>query len=142
MTDRVFGFDGFAGRWRLTRQIDDRKARQIGGMEGEAAFVRDGQGYLYSETGVLRLPDQPPLTATRRYIWAELPGMVEVRFADGRVFHRFELGKLTAEATHDCPPDMYQVCYDFNAWPAWQSEWRVKGPRKDYIMVSNYTEIR
>ena len=107
----------------MTRQIDDRKARQIGGMEGEAAFVRDGQGYLYSETGVLRLPDQPPLTATRRYIWAELPGMVEVRFADGRVFHRFELGKLTAEATHDCPPDMYHVCYDFNAWPGWQSEW-------------------
>ena len=39
---------------------------------------------------------------------------------------------------HDCPPDSYRVRYDFRAWPRWQAEWRVTGPRKDYGIVSRF----
>jgi len=33
---------------------------------------------------------------------------------------------------------MYHVAYDFSRWPEWQSEWRVKGPRKDAVITSRF----
>ena len=42
-------------------------------------------------------------------------------------------------ADHWCDPDTYKVRYDFREWPLWRAEWRVTGPRKDYVMRSVYT---
>ena len=64
---------------------------------------------------------------------------IAVFFADGRAFHRFVPAADTVEADHWCDPDTYKVRYDFSRWPVWQAEWRVTGPRKDYVMQSVYT---
>jgi hypothetical protein len=127
----------FEGRWRLQRRIEDA-ARGEMSMEGEAVLARSGHRLVYSETGELMIPGQRPLTATQRYIWQERSDWVAIRFSDGRPFHGFPLGVARAEAVHLCDPDRYQVSYDFSVWPDWSSEWRVTGPRKDYVMRSSY----
>lgn len=132
----------FAGRWSLTRQIDDRQAGQAAQFEGQAAFTWQEEALLLTETGHLRLPGQTPLLAERRYIWQiGAPGQIAVRFADGRAFHSFALRSATARADHWCDPDRYEVRYDFSAWPDWRSHWTVCGPRKDYCMTSLYRRL-
>ena len=82
------------------------------------------------------------MQATRRYLWRDGgAGTIDVLFEDGRFFHRFDAEDPAPGASHDCAPDSYRVRYDFRAWPRWQAEWRVTGPRKDYAMVSRYRPL-
>jgi hypothetical protein len=124
----------FEGRWAVSREIADTKGAD-GQFAGEALFTREGAGLRYVETGVLRV-GAAQMQAERQYTWTSGAG-IEVWFEDGRFFHRFDLAE-TAAAAHDCPPDWYEVSYNFGAWPAWSSRWRVPGPRKDYVMTSRY----
>ena len=128
----------FEGAWRLTRRIEDRLAGQTGHLEGVARFTRDADGLIYSETGTLRLPDQPEMQAERRYLWREAGTRIEVFFEDDRPFHAFDPADPRPAAEHWCDPNSYAVRYDFSAWPDWSSEWQVTGPRKDYMMHSQY----
>jgi hypothetical protein len=94
-----------------------------------------GQGAYVEETA-LTLPDRTVLNGTRTYLWTEVEGGIDVRFDDGRPFHTI---RFTAPAdNHWCDPDTYTVTYDFDAFPNWTSVWAVKGPRKDYRMVTRY----
>lgn len=102
-----------------------------------AAFRADAAGLTYVERGTLRMPGQPEMQAERRYLWRETAAGLCVLFDDGRPFHRIPRG-LRVAASHDCPPDRYGVRYDFFAWPDWQAEWTVRGPRKDYTMRSRF----
>jgi hypothetical protein len=128
----------FAGAWQMDRRIDDRMTGRIGTVTGIAVFHRSRDGLLYQEEGILRLPGQPDLTARQSYLWRADGDGIEVRFADGRSFHRFALGRPTATARHDCAPDTYAVTYDLAQWPDWASTWNVTGPRKDYAMITRY----
>lgn len=132
------GLSDFEGRWRITRRIEDAKAGGTGVFEGMAVYAPDGDGLRYDEVGELRLPDGPGMKATRRYLWREGDGALEVFFEDGRDFHRIDLSAPVATAFHDCPPDWYEVSYNFTHWPEWRAIWRVRGPRKDYTMISDY----
>lgn len=125
----------FEGLWRLERRIEDRLGPG-GLMTGEARLTPDAEGLVYDETGALRLGDGAPFAATQRYLWRESGDGIELRFADGRFFHRFALAR--PEAEHPCGADLYKVRYDFAAWPDWRAEWRVTGPRKDYVMATRY----
>ena len=94
---------------------------------------------MQEEEGWLALPGGgAPLRATRRYLWAADAAWLEVRFEDGRPFHTVPLDVARPEAAHDCAPDVYRVAYDFADWPRWRAVWRVTGPRKDYVMTSDY----
>lgn len=152
---------------RQITEASGRKARFEGRAEfapaGPDSPAADGLvhgGLIYEETGVLHLPDAAPMQASRRYLWRKAgpgPGAgpgIAVYFPDGRFFHAFGVPPEGAaphevaagsgaafsvvEATHWCDPDDYHVRYDFAHWPAWRAEWRVKGPRKDYVMLSEY----
>ncbi len=128
----------FAGTWRVERRISDFLGR-IGGRFDGAAFVSPdgGGGMAYREDGELRLGGAPVARAGRDYLWSEERGRIHVRFADGRAFHDFA-PEEAAEASHFCAPDEYRVVYGFRHWPRWSAAWRVKGPRKDYGMVTLY----
>ena len=76
------------------------------------------------------------MQAERRYLWRE---DLTVWFEDGRFFH--QVPAEGGETGHWCDPDQYDVTYHFNDWPDFQVVWRVKGPAKDYRMVSHYTRI-
>lgn len=127
----------FRGAWLLTREIGDARAGQRARLDGRAVLAEGAGGLVYAEKGRLLLPGQPPLTATRRYLWRAAGARIEIFFEDGRFFHAIAPGPAP-EAVHHCPPDRYSVAYDFAAWPRWSSRWHVAGPRKDYVMVSHY----
>lgn len=133
----------FAGLWRLSRRIADRRGKTEGRFEGQARLAPgpDGAaGLVYVEEGKLFLGDAAPLAATRRLLWQPAAdGGIAVAFADGRPFHRIRPGGLMPVDTHVCGADLYQVEYDFRDWPAWGVTWRVVGPRKDYSLQSRYS---
>ncbi len=129
----------FAGDWIIERRIEDVRVGRAGRLEGVARFAAGAEGLLYAEEGLLTLGNGPGVTAARRYLWRDAgANAIEVLFEDGRFFHRFNADEAVAGAVHDCPPDQYHVRYDFARWPRWQAEWRVRGPRKDYAMVTAY----
>ncbi|MBP7241379.1 DUF6314 family protein [Amaricoccus sp.] len=129
----------FEGAWELARDIADARSGQRGRFVGRARFIPTPEGLRYREEGELTLGDGPGITATRDYLWrAGADGAIEVLFADGRLFHSFHPADPAPTAEHECPPDLYRARYDFAAWPCWQVEWRVSGPRKDYDMVSRF----
>ncbi|MCO8145383.1 DUF6314 family protein [Rhodovulum tesquicola] len=132
--------EAFAGEWRLDRVIEDARAGHAARFEGRAVFAPGKAGLVQAETGRLHLPGHAPMTAERRYLWRQGASGIEVFFEDGRFFHAIAPGPH-AQALHDCPPDRYEVGYDFARWPDWSSLWRVTGPRKDYAMRSVYTRL-
>lgn len=128
----------FEGVWRLERGIEDFRGGTPGRFAGEARFIRDAAGLVYAETGTLVLGGAAPVPASRSYLWREAGGAIELRFAGGGFFHRFDRHAAAPEAEHLCAPDRYRVRYDFARWPLWSAVWRVSGPRKDYAMASAY----
>ncbi|MBD3624394.1 MAG: hypothetical protein HUJ24_03245 [Rhodobacteraceae bacterium] len=127
----------FRGLWTLTRRIEDARAGEVLHLTGTATFIEDPHGLICDEKGALVREGHPPMTATRRYLWRQDGRLIRVLFADGRPFHAFVPGPR-AKAEHDCAPDTYAVEYDFSDWPDWRAVWTVGGPRKDYVMRSDY----
>lgn len=127
----------FMGIWSIERRIDDRHGGTWMQFSGQADFNHSGEGLAYVEHGRLTMPGQPEMLAERRFFWRAEPHGIAVIFDDGRPFHVIETG-LHPAARHDCAPDVYQVHYDFAAWPEWRAVWDVTGPRKAYRMVSAY----
>lgn len=124
------------GDWDLSRVIrhgDGREDR----FAGRAVFARANGGLVLTERGQLSVGGQS-FEAEQRTLWAEGDGALEVSFADGRAFHAVTLGEPAPTAVHLCDPDHYEVTYDFADWPLWRAIWRVTGPRKDYVMRSEY----
>jgi Family of unknown function (DUF6314) len=128
----------FLGSWSFERSIRDPNGAETGQTSGTVTLSGDANSAVYAESGTLILPGQPPMKATRRYLWYAAPSAILVTFDDGRAFHTIDLGGQSAMATHWCDPDDYAVAYDFSDWPLWSSDWRVKGPRKDYRLRTTY----
>lgn len=106
-------------------------------LEGTAHFHRSGPKLVQDETGILTVGQQK-MEAKQRYIWEAAGSQLNVYFADLRPFHSVALNTPTPSAVHLCPPDRYEVAYDFSNWPTWRATWQVEGPRKAYRMTSDY----
>ncbi len=129
----------FAGAWALERVIrhgDGRTDR----LSGTCRFTRSGPRLLQDEDGWLETAEGR-FQATRRYIRAEAGGRLDVHFDDMRPFHSIPLGEERPETVHLCPPDRYQVAYEFSDWPVWRTIWTVEGPRKSYQMESRFSPM-
>lgn len=125
------GLKAFLGEWRLSREIVQGDGMR-GGFEGVASWELEGEGALYVERGTLDF-GAGRFAAERRYRWG---ADLAVYFEDGRLFHH--VPEAGGEVHHWCAPDRYDGVYDFTGWPEWQVRWNVRGPRKDYSMVSRY----
>lgn len=141
MTTLPQGLDEFVGLWRIERRIDDRMLGLSGIFAGTAEFTSDAQGLICSEEGMLSYGSAEPLPATRRYLWRMAGGRVEIRFEDERPLVGFALNTPQPHDRHFCEPDSYDAAFDFARWPEWSSTWKVRGPRKDYRMVSSYFRV-
>ena len=131
--------DAFVGTWSIDRSIEDIAAGRNGTFAGHGTYRREGSILVYEEAGTISFPDYPAMAAQRSYRWRDGgDGSIVVDFADGRFFHRFYADETRPNAAHHCPPDRYQVSYDFSRWPRWNAEWRVLGPRKNYLTVSTF----
>lgn len=129
------------GRWRLARRIlhaDGREDR----FDGQAVFRRSGPRLVHDEEGVLTpATGGAPIRGTRRYVWSQRGDRLEIAFADMRPFHSIPLGVERPGTTYLCPPDRYEVVYDFSRLPDWESRWQVEGPRKAYRMTSRFSRL-
>ena len=135
----VLTHEAFYGRWALARVITHRDGPggcTEGDFEGRAEITPGG---LYTETGTLRMGAQA-FAATRRYRWAPVLGGFDISFDDGRAFHALRFDDPSAR--HWCDPDTYEVAYDFAQMPLWSARWRVRGPRKDYVIITRYSPLR
>lgn len=126
-----------AGVWSLRREIRHNDGR-IDHLTGQCTFTRSGPQLLQEETGWLETK-AGRFQASRRYVWKEAGRQLEVFFEDMRPFHSVQLGVARPETVHLCPPDRYEVAYDFSTWPNWSTVWIVEGPRKGYRMESHFT---
>lgn len=132
--------EDFTGSWQLSRRITDNFADQRGSLAGQADLrVAGAAGLTYDEEGLFQFGQASPIKATRRYHWTFGAGLVTVTFADGAPFHDFRPDGFTYGTEHLCAADLYTVRYDFRAWPKWMVRWDVKGPKKDYIMMTHYS---
>lgn len=122
----------FEGIWQVRRRIvhADGSTAEFAGI---ARWSPRQGGLQYTESGELVIAGQRPVKAEQRYFWG---AGLDVYFDDGRYFHT--VPSKGGEAAHWCPPDQYNVDYDFLNWPEFTVTWRVAGPRKDYVIVSEY----
>ena len=129
-----------AGDWHLSRRTEHRDGA-VNRLEGQCHFTRSGTRLIQDEGGLLEMGAQS-FEARQRYIWQADGATLNVFFADMRPFHSVPLHTLHHTTAHLCPPDRYEVTYDFSDWPRWQSQWHVEGPRKAYLMTSLYHPAR
>jgi len=124
------------GVWSLDRIVRHSDGREDV-FSGTSTFLRSGPRLVQNEDGMLTpAGSRTPLKATRTYIWTQNDNQIDVMFDDMRPFHRFQTGVDAVNATHLCPPDRYEVAYDFAGFPRWSSTWTVEGPRKAYKMTN------
>ncbi|HEY8584685.1 MAG TPA: DUF6314 family protein [Capillimicrobium sp.] len=125
-----------AGAWRVERDVRD--GERHGRFEGVATFTQEPGGELrWDETGELRLgPYRGPARRQLRLVpdgdaW-------EVRFEDGRPFHRLDLRAGRWTAGHDCRADRYDGVFSIAGDDAFEVAWDVAGPAKDQRILSRY----
>ena len=124
------------GDWRLRREVRHASG-QVDKLLGICRFTRSGLRLIQEERGTLETA-QGRFEATRRYVWAETDGELQVFFEDMRPFLSIPKAVPMPQATHFCDPDRYDVVFDFTLWPSWETVWRVEGPRKGYVMTSHF----
>ena len=122
--------DYFAGSWRLRRRIRDDRLGIVGRFIGTARFTPIAAGLAYEEAGRLSFAAHEG-EARQRYLWlTEGLAVPELRFADGRLFHRLDLSSGTAEVAHECGADRYRGRYLVRGADRWVQLWTIAGPRK------------
>ena len=121
-----------AGDWTVARDIDHGR----GAFHGRASFtpLPGGETLRWHETGELTL-DGATVPAYRTLT---LDAAGQVRFDDGRPFHRLALAGGACDAFHPCGPDEYSGRYEVAGDDVLDVTWRVRGPGRDDTIVSRY----
>ncbi|MGN6571533.1 MAG: DUF6314 family protein [Pseudolabrys sp.] len=147
MTDRpnpAAILQSLIGSWAIERRIDD-----VATLSGRAEVTRTGPDEaVYHERGTLRLSSGHESAAERKYIYRQCEGGLAVFFDERppRLFHEVALigdagGGLHGAAEHVCVDDLYVTDYQFEPDGGFRIRHRVRGPRKDYTMVTFYRRI-
>ena len=132
-------FSALAGTWELSRTVGEWN------FHGSAVFCAQGPDELrYEENGILSKQGTPDIAASKRYIYQYETDRIAIYFDElpARIFEILDLkrapnGTWEAEAEHACDPDHYTSRYAFGPDTILITH-VVRGPRKDYEMVSNY----
>ncbi|WP_053913485.1 DUF6314 family protein [Streptomyces sp. SCSIO 75703] len=129
-----------AGRWRTQRTVRDLDRGAEGRFEGCTVFEESADGGLigrergeFTWQGVTR-----PAARTLRYLPGTAPGTADVRFADGRPFHDLDLSTGRHVAGHPCSADHYRGEFTVRSAVRWRTVWRVAGPAKDLVLVTDH----
>jgi hypothetical protein len=116
------------GRWTVERRVRDLRAGTCGRFHGTATITPDGrwveEGTL--EYGAYRGPARRELRIVDG----------EVRFADGRPFHRLDLSGAPVE--HLCGDDRYLGRFRLLGPDVLDVVWEVAGPHKHQRIHTAY----
>ncbi|RCW86742.1 DUF6314 family protein [Paracoccus lutimaris] len=130
------------GRWRFQRHASTGER-----MQGTAEFRADSPDCLrYHEEGRAILPDGRELSFFRNYLY-RIDGQGMTILFDGPsqgLFQRVDLvwanGAWTGQGHHPCGQDIYRSDYRIlpGRPPALMIRHRVTGPKKDYLLETDY----
>lgn len=131
------------GNWEVDRIVIDRALAMTGGLQGQATFRHRAAGLLYEEHGTLTFGEHHG-RAEQSYLYEFPEGdrRASVRFRDGRAFYELDLSRGQDHVRHVCGTDVYDGVFIALSSTAWQSEWKVSGPRKAYDLLTTYTRSR
>ncbi|MCB2113257.1 MAG: DUF6314 family protein [Parvularculaceae bacterium] len=134
----------FAGKWRMTRAIDDRRGGRCGVGEGVTQFTPGSgdESLECRETLIIdyggRKTAGEQMTSWR---FCDAAGP-RLYFKDGRFFcaMRFirNAASWRASLAHLCGADSYNADVTIINDKSWRLVWRVCGPRKDYSLDTAY----
>lgn len=127
------------GSWKLQRILIDRDRAITGRFDGKATFSPCARGLLYEEHGSLTFGKHCG-RAEQSYVFEFLEGdgCALVRFRDGGAFHQLDLSRGEDRVSHACAADIYDGKFIAISPNAWQSEWKVSGPRKSLELATTY----
>jgi hypothetical protein len=124
------------GRWRVDRALEDA-ALGAGRFRGSATFSADGDGLDWLEAGRMRLGRYEG--PARRALRVVPSGSTwEVRFADGRPFHRLDLHGDRCTLAHPCGDDRYDGVLELCGPDAFEVRWTDTGPAKAQRLSARY----
>jgi hypothetical protein len=124
------------GAWDVDRALEDAGIGS-GSFRGRATFTRDGDGLAWVEAGRMCLGRYAgPARRELRIVPAD--GAWEVRFADGRPFHRLDLSAGRCRLHHPCGDDTYDGELEVLGPDAFTLRWRVAGPAKAQRLDARY----
>jgi hypothetical protein len=128
------------GTWRVERRLTDHRTGSAGWFRGTARFEPAGPDELaYHESGELAFGEHRG-PASRRLIYRRRPdGTADVFFADGREFYRLDPRPGWWQARHPCGRDEYVLAGRVLGERAFEEHWRVRGPDKDYEIMTTLT---
>ncbi|MFE0513900.1 DUF6314 family protein [Streptomyces sp. NPDC058964] len=132
-----------AGRWRVERTVRDLASGEEGRFEGVTEFgpLAEG-GLLHEESGTFTWQGVArPAERTLRVLPGASPGTADVRFADGRPFHDLDLTSGRHVADHPCSADLYRGEFTVLDEDHWRTVWRVGGPAKDLVLITDYARV-
>ncbi|MFF0222365.1 DUF6314 family protein [Streptomyces sp. NPDC004629] len=134
----VFAY--LAGRWHVERTVRDLANGDEGRFTGGTVFSPlPGGGLLHEESGTFTWRGVPrPAERTLRFLPGADAGTADVRFADGRPFHDLDLTSGRHVADHPCAADLYRGEFTVQDADRWRTVWRVGGPAKDLLLVTDY----
>lgn len=134
--------DFFLSDWRLIRRIIDRRAGEIGRLEGLARFSPcDGGAIAYREVGRLKIGAYEG-EASRDLLHHMEGAEVRTTYTDGRHFYALDLTDGACEFLYLCAPDRYRGRVCVHGRDLWTQSWRIEGPRKDQRILSLYERGR
>jgi hypothetical protein len=129
-----------SGTWHFERSIEGH-----GSMKGVATFTPARSGELaYREEGDLQLESGGEVRAQREYFYRQRGDGFAVFFKETppRLFHEVHLGGvagvLKGSVDHMCGQDHYLSTYEFQPGARFVIRHVVRGPRKDYTIVTSY----
>ncbi|MFF1380154.1 DUF6314 family protein [Streptomyces sp. NPDC058308] len=135
-----------AGQWRVERTVYDLADGSEGRFTGTTLFsplpAPEAGGLLHHESGTFTWRGTArPAERTLRFLPGEAAGTARVEFADGRFFHDLDLrsGRWTTE--HPCVRDLYRGEFEVVDADRWRTRWRVGGPAKDLLLVTEYHRL-
>ena len=126
------------GAWQLRRTITDHRQQRTGRLTGTARFVGSGGEIMWAESGRLVMGAHDGEAWQHYTLRRKADGGAAILFPDGRAFFDLPSAQTRVSVAHECPPDRYDGTLSVQDSDHWQLQWRVRGPRKDYAMVSDY----
>ncbi|MGW0823936.1 DUF6314 family protein [Streptomyces sp. NPDC002845] len=132
-----------AGRWHVERSVRDLASGAEGHFTGTTVFgPYGGDGLLHHESGTFTWEGAArPAERTLRFRPGDKPGTAAVHFSDGRPFHDLDLTTGHWIADHPCAADLYRGEFTTYDEDHWRTVWRVRGPAKDQVLVTDYTRL-
>ncbi|MBT4879691.1 MAG: hypothetical protein HON43_01795 [Alphaproteobacteria bacterium] len=135
-TTNLFSF--LRGQWTLARSVTDFRDEKTFSLKGIASYEGDFPILIYNEEGKGIGPQfENDFFQSYTYKFNTI-STADILFTDGRFFHELCLEKGPCLTEHKCNQDIYQGSFTCLSHTQLKMCWHVKGPRKDYEIISTY----